>query len=743
MLFLKKIDQYEKDFLFSYKRGKFKTSVGGIVSMISFAFSLIQIWYFGKDIYFREDPRVSQKEMINEVYPYHNLTNKDFFFGLRVENATSYLLTDSKYFEYYLIHRNYTTNKTDGTNKLDEVDRQKLEFCDTRHVNQKYLVKLNLRYFMCGTLNRKVGGDWTGSAYMALYSYFIKRCDNYTEKRNNITCATDEEMYSKFGKRLYIAFVNRKNLFNPKGVYKDSYVVDSYNHDFVPFSSRSTKNHQYRYSMAQVFTDVGKMFDDKYNETFLSFNKLSTSTGDLVQDGDHSYLFAADFLLSNVHMSYTRTYVKVQTIAARVWGLYKISGVVIRFFLSYYIDNAYELFLYEKLLDLEIEDPDDDFTVNALHNNPNYKKKFKRQFNGNLSISQNINEVVGATLELQEIDQSQIEFLIKSNNNYIEMLKKEKPPPHNKANLPNLSKDNLVIKFSDNQEDQPPTNKEQQPMYNNLFHHNNLNNNNLIVQINDDRTSKEVKTSGNSSDFRVDSICEKSRSGDFENQDYDKEIQQTPNIIDNIPKGKTVDKDNRSKIQNEEARVELENNNLENEDQMHNFERGRKFDLVLNKDIFNAINFKRKKREKVNITFSEQCVSNSSCLNFESCKSKAIGMKRLRKELHNYAKEEITKKTNYISLLQGQEQLNLLSKIILHEQQSFMLKNNGVKVLVNKIKRSEEVRNLADMKKQRKINELYEYLKDNIANSNLSSTDLMLYAYMSQSMKRKLNAKLK
>ena len=148
-------------------------------------------------------------------------------------------------------------------------------------------------------------------------------------------------------------------------------------------------------------------------------------------------------------------------------------------------------------------------------------------------------------------------------------------------------------------------------------------------------------------------------------------------------------------------------------------------EVVINKDILKAVDYKRKRRKKIHITFIDQFIFSICQISYFESKVKELNKAKI--ELLIQADYEIDKKTNFINMIKIQDELNLLSKVILNENQCFMLKNINKKVLVNKEISKNQLKYLQTEKLDSKEQELIKYLKEkNIENSS----DKLLFSHI-------------
>jgi len=160
-------------------------------------------------------------------------------------------------------------------------------------------------------------------------------------------------------------------------------------------------------------------------------------------------------------------------------------------------------------------------------------------------------------------------------------------------------------------------------------------------------------------------------------------------------------------------------------------------DIILNKDIHKIIEFKNHELEPVHISSSERCYYNC-CYN-----TKKLGkndLKSLKFKLLTVYQRELDKRLEILELMKMKDQFKMIKKIVLNENQCFMLQNRDLhKIIDCKIISDED--KLLDNQKYEQLNKekLIQYLKLKKEKNNISSIDVLLYKYMSLDLKSEIS----
>jgi len=159
---------------------------------------------------------------------------------------------------------------------------------------------------------------------------------------------------------------------------------------------------------------------------------------------------------------------------------------------------------------------------------------------------------------------------------------------------------------------------------------------------------------------------------------------------------------------------------------------------VINKDVKQLISYKEKHKEKVTIRIPERfCYVNCCCYKNNRMKNKNYN---LRYELINLVELEIEKKTNIIEIFKIFSQFQLLKKLLLNENQCYLLENRELHTLANsKSTPIEEIEDLNEIKEKQRTEKLLEYLRK-LSKANINSNiDILLLKYLNEELKMKLN----
>ncbi len=375
----KLIDRIGKPFRFKIEGSDFRTSLGGIITII-LTFSVVySSYYFGEDIYRRKKPIVLLKRDLSREYPQEIVNNNNFFFGMSLDHAGE-PMSDRRAFDYNLEYKFYENDMKEGTNTLIVKRQLEVESCSANHAAAPIVKEYHLHKFFCAQINNyTLGGSWEFAKSLGILTYRIKRCDKDTAKRYNITCLSDKELFKEYPGQMTFSTITEKTIINPG----DHATPIKISFDYLDLKGYHEKKIFYNYN--EVKTDNGLIFTD-YSSTHqlghshsrMESNPLSTS----------SYKYKFTIYIDRLKNVYDRRYIKIQNIAAIVGGFMNLYMRMIFFFYNFYVENSYKVYMFNKLYNLEID------TEEEEKESEKEKKKEKEKEKKNVKIKNQVSKNV-------------------------------------------------------------------------------------------------------------------------------------------------------------------------------------------------------------------------------------------------------------------------------------------------------------------------------------------------------------
>ena len=366
--FLKFIDNMGRSFKFSIQDGKFKTPVGGLITIFQGLSFLALVWFNGQDLYKKQEPFLESRNLMKSTYPILNMTRKNLNFAYRLENYDGETIYDLSAF--YLIMKYQLSKKINGKFEKDNsVSFEKmLERCTSKHFKNSTLHSYNLFNYFCTDINFPVGGSW-GEDIIYLPTFYVKICDIFIENTYNITCKSKKEVYNLYPE-LYVSYFYQKNMVDPNDFNDPINDTYTYYYQSINLNYNLSSNDVINYSSAEMITDSGILFPSLSTLKFIELESKTTYLSDGEKEG--KVLHCLDFYITRSFRSYYRHYIKLSEVFASVGGIFNIFMIFTNFAYSFfYRDVVYLKYLQDTLLKLNHEVLDDTKEFEILNNNFN------------------------------------------------------------------------------------------------------------------------------------------------------------------------------------------------------------------------------------------------------------------------------------------------------------------------------------------------------------------------------------
>ena len=350
------IDMYGKKFQFKFEGDTFKTIFGAIISLIMGLATLGLCCYFGLDLYYKESPFVLEKLDYLDYSPLiknHNRSNT--FVAFRLKGP---YYDDLRYFEHSVIYYYKNTNgKGNSLKTFGSTHKCKPDEIDQDNWSRNELGD----YFCYDQEDSTIGGPDVNftSHYPALV---VKFCGKDTEKRYNITCASQKELdlvVANNSQKKYIEVVYQANLVHHSSVaypYKRKYYSTSLG---IDLSDKKAFYQGISYRTSYIQTDTGLIFKDSHKTPLIEFDSMSV----LLEPSSGDFFAKVYISISRAEKTYFKSYVKLLDVIANVGGFISLAHSFFHFVYSFYLDNEFRVYLYKKLFKLEIDNDNNESEI--------------------------------------------------------------------------------------------------------------------------------------------------------------------------------------------------------------------------------------------------------------------------------------------------------------------------------------------------------------------------------------------
>jgi len=326
--------------IFFQEKNKYKTILGGIVTILISLLTILATISFGEDIYRRTKPTILLNK--NFINPQYNVTGQmiigyRLFFtgGVRIEEL-------DRLVDVFLLHTVFdpTLSKSIVTRyeviKCSQSDVYKNNFLNLTSLignpDDYFCLPNNASFFLKG----KYGAPINNHMHMR-----IGICKNTTLNGNR--CYPDDvirkKMSSFFASFIYKdSYIDGKDFENPVKYYITSNTLKS--------SSYTFRQDAYLFKDVSFNTDQGIILPDEIEKQYTQLDTiLSGSTAE-----SNTEVFTNVIIgLTNLKDFYSRKYIKVQDVSAQVGGIIKFFLLFADILISFYsygpfLETLYSIF---------------------------------------------------------------------------------------------------------------------------------------------------------------------------------------------------------------------------------------------------------------------------------------------------------------------------------------------------------------------------------------------------------------
>ena len=305
---------------------------------------------FGRDFFYKENPRVLISNEKPTKYSIFNLTQNDLLLAWRINDleGNEVNLTGKLYpiFYYFSIEKSSNSFHSTGfraiafkANAIEAIEKSSIS---GKIINSK---RLNLKYSKCN-YTRRSELDWLsdlnnyycvdfnylsfgGASENSFFYYFfiyISYCENGINYQEN-KCSSLNDLNTFIDNQWEFELIYPEYYFQPNDLSTPLKI------SYSSYKQTLTKNLQkkdiFTFQNVQFKDDQGILFSEITNTNIIA---LSSHTNDyllvddenLVSEGKKSFIYYCDFYMSKDFIQYSRSYLKIQDIFAVSASLIKI-----------------------------------------------------------------------------------------------------------------------------------------------------------------------------------------------------------------------------------------------------------------------------------------------------------------------------------------------------------------------------------------------------------------------------------
>ena len=327
---------------------KVYTSLGGILTTISFiACALISSMYF-KDFIKRETPQTTENDEPNNEFKKIKFGEEKIYipwtiadYRIKKVNFTGYLFP---IIYYFYGERNKETGSMPYDYKIlnykycNETNLKSVNYFQDSYVNFDSLYCIDMEDLI-------MGGDWFHDfVYHIQFDFFLCE-DGANFGTEGKKCISEEEFDKVIGtdNEWHIEIYYPEIQFKPKNKTEPMQIF--YDTHFYNFNKLNTKIERFYFKEFIMFDDQGWFFNDEKESKFWGFDKIDSDTYSRKKNGNEEFsssrIYSLIFYLSRNTKIYTRKYTKILDGLGNMFSI--TNGIFIFFkFVSQFFTEAYQ-----------------------------------------------------------------------------------------------------------------------------------------------------------------------------------------------------------------------------------------------------------------------------------------------------------------------------------------------------------------------------------------------------------------
>ena len=355
---LKFIDFFGKKIEFRIeKKTRFKTVIGGVLSLLQLSLSIFLFFSLGNNMINRTDPDVVVSEIFNPHPSQTPIGKNDYFFMFGLQDHTTYQhFYDEGIYTIKLYQRKYYENNV----SYDKIVDIPFERCTEDHLPTD--LKEYFKKAVYGSVNNlicikkgydngqfEIEGSYD-SGYFAHIQIFLSVCKNSTE---NSICKSQKEIDSHL-KSGYFAIYTSDSVIDSRN-FKNPAVKQGRDY-YIPTTSDVKKGIVRYITSVHIISDEGWLMNDIKNTDHYSFHSDKESFELYDKDFDKEKVLV-DYIIrkSTYEKTYTRKYKKIQNVFAEMGGFMNLSFLLLYFFSRPFVEKMYYDSLTNKLYNFQSE----------------------------------------------------------------------------------------------------------------------------------------------------------------------------------------------------------------------------------------------------------------------------------------------------------------------------------------------------------------------------------------------------
>jgi len=348
------------------KETKFKTTFGAILSLITLILIIVTCFFFGKDFYYRTNPKVLSQKKVSENYTKINISSRNLTIFWRMEDEEGTEIDFSGILYPVLYYS--SMEKNNQTKNLEFAMPQKnlkMKRCNETLIEGHFEKFQSPDQWYCmdfDTENLLLGENWDGN-FLYYFEFTLNVCNRDKNGMRTKECSDFESLKQYFKKQIYIS------IYFPSIYFDFTDFENPLKIEYKIHYSHITRNllryDECFFNLPLINDDRGWIFNDFKDDTSISLDYCDRNyhikyDDDYLDENSSDIIYSISIYLGKSFPYYIRSYTKFQDLAAIVGGFIKIVTLFFSF-INYYFNN------FER----------DEFLINYFFNISDEEKELK------------------------------------------------------------------------------------------------------------------------------------------------------------------------------------------------------------------------------------------------------------------------------------------------------------------------------------------------------------------------------
>jgi hypothetical protein len=328
----------------------FKSSIGGLMTILISIVFLIVFFGFGNDIFYKRKPRVTFNRVINDRVPYHEFKDDNFLFTFYNQYTDRQFEDFERMFTVYYDYFNFM-----GDGKIEVSLRNPFEKCNKNSIKKwASYFRYDAETYYCFPKNSTIpiSGTRASGIFKGLRLQ-LDFCTNNTDpKKGQIKtdCFSQDNIKKLISTdRIQVHYLlgdNLVNIFDYETPFLNLPKEGNMNTDANSWSRVS-----FAFKEIRVNTDTGYLTTNVMESKAIS---IDSTENEFFYTPGTTTLISNLFFFSYWVENYNREYIKVQDVIAMMGGFVSFSLIVIKYVLAFItrpqiIDIFNSIYLYKNL----------------------------------------------------------------------------------------------------------------------------------------------------------------------------------------------------------------------------------------------------------------------------------------------------------------------------------------------------------------------------------------------------------